>query len=53
MRGGFLDMDERVYVEQFLFGLKTVLQLVKIFDPWCEGLFIAGKLMFRQYWRVD
>jgi hypothetical protein len=46
VRGGFLDVDQRVYVEQLLFGPKTVLQLVQVLDPWCEGLFNAEKLMF-------
>ena len=50
MRGGFLNVDQRVYVEQLLFGLKTVLQLVQVVDPWCERLYNVGELMFRQYW---
>jgi len=41
VRGDFLDEDQRVYVEQLLLGLKTVLQLVQVVDLWCERLFNA------------
>ena len=46
VRGGFLNVDQRVYVEQLLFGLKTVLQLVQVVDPWGERLFNAGSSCF-------
>ena len=46
VRGGFLDVDQRVYVELLMFGLKTVLQLAQVVDPWCERLFNAGSSCF-------
>ena len=46
MMGGLLNMDQRVYVEQLLFGLKTVLQLVQVVDPLCERLFNVGSSCF-------
>jgi hypothetical protein len=33
VRGGFLNVDQLVYVEQLLFGFETVLQLVQVVDP--------------------
>jgi len=46
VRGGFLNVYQRVYVEQLLFGFEAVLQLVQIVDPWCERLFDTGSSCF-------
>ena len=46
VRDGFLNVGQRVYVEQLLFGFEVVLQLVQVVDTWCESLFETGSSCF-------